>query len=158
MRRGIVRARDGRFRVRISQEEREVLHDLPSQLHALLGSEDPSLARLFPPGHTDDPEAEAEYRRLVGDSLLDGKRAALSELERTAFADRLTEQEAEAWLGALESLRLVLGVQLDITEERYGVFDPTSPDAPALAVYHWLSWLQEELVAALAEGLQHHDP
>ena len=51
---------------------------------------------------------------------------------------------------ALESLRLVLGTQLDVTEESYGPFDPADPDAPRLALYHWLSWLQEEVVQALA--------
>jgi len=147
------RARDGTFRVSLPQEDRELLHGLPSHLQERLGTDDPSLVRLFPPGYQDDPEADAEYRRLVGGSLLDAKRAALSELERTTWAERLTEQEAESWLSALESLRLVLGVQLDVTEEMYGSFDPTAPDAPALAVYHWLSWLQEELVQALAEAL-----
>ena len=143
--------------MRLPREEREVLEGLPSQLQALLTDGDPSLERLFPPAYADDPEAEADYRRLVGDSLLDAKRAALSELERTAHAERLTEREAESWLGALESLRLVLGVQLDITEESYGAFDPTAPDAPALALYHWLSWLQEELVQALAAALPRND-
>ena len=141
MRPAFRRARDGSFRVTLPRQDRELLHSLPSQLHDLLGTDDPSLVRLFPPGYQDDPEAEADYRRLVAESLLDAKRAALSELE------------AESWLSALESLRLVLGVQLDVTEETYGAFDPTAPDAPALAVYHWLSWLQEELVAALAEAL-----
>ena len=68
-------------------------------------------------------------------------------------SDRLTEAELESWLGALESLRLVVGTQLDITEESYGFFDPADPDAPRLALYHWLSWLQEEVVQALASAL-----
>ena len=151
--RGIERTRDGTFRVRLPQAERDILKELPAQLHGLLAEGDPSLVRLFPPAHADDPEAEDEYRRLVGSSLLDGKVAALGELERTADADRLTETELESWLGALESVRLVLGSQLDVTEETYGAFDPGHPDAPRLALYHWLSWLQEEVVRALATTL-----
>ena len=154
MRRGIERALDGSFTVRLPREEREVLHDLPGQLHGLLDDGDATLDRLFPPAYTDDPDAEEEYRHLVGASLLDGKLAALSELERTAHAERLTEAELESWLAALESLRLVLGTQLDISEESYrGGFDPSAPDAPRLALYHWLSWLQEEVVSALAAAL-----
>jgi hypothetical protein len=152
-RRGIERARDGSFRVRLPSEEREVLRSLPAQLSELLGEGDASLRRLFPPAYADDPDAEAEYRRLVEASLVDGRLAALAELERTASSERLSEAELESWLGALESLRLVLGTQLDITEESYGVFDPAHADAPRLALYHWLSWLQEEVVQALAATL-----
>ena len=152
-RRGIARERDGSFRVRIPREEREILAVLPAQLHELIDGGDPSADRLFPPAHEDDPDAEAGYRRLVGRGLVDGRLAALAELERTAHAERLTHAELESWLGALESARLVLGTELDITEESYGVFDPSDPDAPRLALYHWLSWLQEEVVQALSETL-----
>jgi uncharacterized protein DUF2017 len=153
MRRKITRDRDGSFRVGLSAEERELLQGLPSHVQELLGTDDRRLVRLFPPGYADDPDAEAEYRRLVGDGLLEAKRAALSELERTARAKRLTEQEAESWLGALESIRLVLGVQLDVTDDTYRVFDPSAPDALSLSVYHWLSWVQDELVQAMAEAI-----
>jgi hypothetical protein len=152
-RRGIERTRDGSFRVRLPGLERATLKELPAQLHGLLDTSDESLRRLFPPAYADDPDAEVEYRQLVGASLVDGKLAALGELERTADAERLTEDELESWLGALESLRLVLGSQLDITEEAYGSFDPSHPDAPRLALYHWLSWLQDEVVQALAATL-----
>ena len=151
--RGIERSRDGTFRVRLPREEREVLAELPGQLHELLDGGDASLERLFPPAHTDDPAAEQEYRQLVGSGLVDGKLAALGELHRTAHADRLTPEELESWLGALESLRLVLGTQLDISEESYSAYDPSSPEAPRLGLYHWLSWLQEEAVQALATAL-----
>ena len=66
----------------------------------------------------------------------------------------LDEAQLEAWLGALESLRLVLGTQLDVTEETYAAeLDPDDPSAPALALYGYLSWLQEQAVEALAAGL-----
>jgi hypothetical protein len=150
--RGIDPARDGTFHVRLPLEEREVLRSLPTQLHGVIDSGDDSARRLFPPAY-DDERSDDEYRLLVGASLLDGKLAALAELERTADAERLTEPELESWLGALESLRLVLGTQLDVTEETHGAFDPAHPEAPRLALYHWLSWLQEEVVQALAARL-----
>lgn len=154
-RHGIERSRDGTYRVRLRGEERALLEALPGQLDdAFDGGDDPSLRRLFPPAY-DEREEDDEYRRLVGDGLLEGKRAALRALADTSRADRLDEAQLTAWLGALESLRLVLGTQLDVTEESYGFFAPDTPDAPRLALYHWLSWLQEEVVQALAAGLPH---
>jgi len=149
--RGIERARDGSFRVRLPAEERDVLAALPGQLREALDEGEPTLYRMFPPAHSDDDEANAEYAQLVGRGLLDGKLRALAELERTARADMLSEDELGAWLGGLESLRLALGTQLDITEESYVTFDPSDPDAPRLALYHWLSWLQEEVIQALGD-------
>ena len=153
MRRGIERAKDGSYRVHLPPEERELLGSLPAQLVGALETDDPSLRRLFPAAY-EEPEAEDEYQQLVREGLLDGKRAALHVLESTASSERIAEQELEAWLGALESLRLVLGTELDVTdEEGAGLLDEADPEAPRRALYHWLSWLQEEAVLALAGGL-----
>jgi hypothetical protein len=156
MRRGIQAQKDGTYRVELPEEERDVLASLPEQLREALVAGEPTLYRLFPPAHMDDDAANEDYVRLVGPGLVDGKLLALAELERTAHATRLDGDELGAWLGALESLRLVLGTQLDVQDESYGAFDATDPDAPRLALYHWLSWLQEEVVQALAESLPDH--
>ena len=153
MRRGIERRRDGTFRVRLPREERDVLAALPGQLREALDAEEPTLYRLFPPAYSEDDEANMDYAQLVGAGLREGKLLALEQLERTAHSDTLTEDDLGAWLGGIESLRLVLGTQLDVTEESYGPLDPTDPDAPRLALYHWLSWLQEQVVQALSRAL-----
>jgi len=153
-RRGIRAGKDGTYRVELPAEERDVLAALPGQLREALDAGEPTLYRLFPPAHADDDEANEDYARLVGSGLVDGKLQALAELERTAHATRLDEDELGSWLGAIESLRLVLGTQLDVTEESYGPLDRSDPDAPRLALYHWLSWLQEEVVQALSESLE----
>jgi hypothetical protein len=153
MRRGIKLRRDGTYAVRLPTEERDVLAALPGQLRDALATGEPTLYRLFPPAHVDDDEANAEYARLVGAGLLEGKLLALAELERTAYDETLGEDGLGAWLGALESLRLVLGTQLDVTEESYTPLDTADPDAPRLALYHWLSWLQDEVVQALSARL-----
>jgi hypothetical protein len=115
---------------------------------------DPGLRRLFPPAYPDDGEADDEFRRLMREELLEGKLAALQVVEETAGADHLSGDQLEGWLGALESLRLYLGTQLDISEATYGEeLDPDDPAAPALALYGYLSWLQEEVVAALSSSL-----
>ena len=148
----IERTRRGDFRLRLSREERELLRTLPRELGSLLASDpaDPALRRLFPPAYPDDAEGEAEYRRLMDGELLGGRRAALRVLEETADRERLREDELEAWLGAVNDLRLVLGTRLGVTEELYErELDPRDPRAPDLAVYIYLSWLQEQLVEAL---------
>ncbi len=157
-RRGIKAGKDGTYRVELPEEERDVLAALPDQLREALDAGEPTLYRLFPPAHSDDDAANEDYARLVGHALLDGKLRALAELQRTAHAKRLDEDELGSWLGAIESLRLVLGTQLDVTEESYGPLDTADPDAPRLALYHWLSWLQEEVVQALSESLERKAP
>ncbi len=152
--RRIQRERKGGYRLRLPPEERELLKSLPEQMRDVLQTDDPALRRLFPPAYTDDTEADDEFRRLMREDLLEGKLAALRVVEETAGADHLTGEQLEGWLGALESLRLYLGTQLDITEEVYERdLDPDDPAAPALALYGYLSWLQEEAVAALSSSL-----
>jgi hypothetical protein len=148
---------DGTYGVELSEDERNVLASLPAQLREALDAGEPTLYRLFPPAHADDGEANEDYARLVGPGLVDGKVRALAELERTAHATSLDENELGAWLGALESLRLALGTQLDVTEGGQPL-DLDDPDAPRLALYQWLSWLQDEVVSALSEGLDRGRP
>lgn len=147
---------EGDFALRLSDGERELLRTLPGELRALLGSEheDPSLRRLFPPAYERDEEDEAEYRRLMAEELLEGRRAALRLVEETASGDRLTAEELDGWLRALNDLRLVLGTRLDVTEETYVTeLDPAHPQIYELSVYAYLTWLQEQLVAAAAGEL-----
>jgi hypothetical protein len=133
--------------LRLSQEERALLVGLAAELRSQLGGgpSDPSLRRLFPPAYEDDHDEQA-YRELAGGELLDGRRQALDLLAATARSDRLSAEEADAWLRALNDLRLVLGTRLDVQEGT--LLD--SPQTPELAVYGYLSWLQEQLVAALS--------
>jgi hypothetical protein len=150
----IARDRKGGYRLRLPAEERELLRSLPGQLREVLRVDGPGLRRLFPPAYTDDQEADHEFRRLMRGELLDGKLAALRVVEQTADAEHLTGEQLEGWLGALESLRLYLGTQLDVTESTYvEELDPDDPDAPGLALYGYLSWLQEQAVEALSSSL-----
>jgi len=154
--RRIKRDRKGGYRLELPREERELLASLPRQLREVLKAEepDPALRRLFPPAYADDPEADDEYRLLMREELMEGKLAALRVVEETAYAEHLTDEDLEAWLGAIESLRLYLGTQLDVREEIYETpIGPDDPDAPMLALYGYLSWLQEQAVDALSASL-----
>lgn len=145
------RTRGGRFRLRLTDEEREVLRTLPGQLREILDTDDPSLRRLHPPAYQDDPEREAEYRRLVRDDLLRQRLQALEVMEATMDAGTLDLEQMTAWLGAINDLRLVLGTRLDVTEEMYEEgLPPEDPRAATFALYQYLGWLEEQVVAALA--------
>jgi hypothetical protein len=146
------RAPDGGVELRLSREERTLLVGLAAELRSLLEGRigDPSLRRLFPPAYEDEQDEDA-YRALMGAELLDGRREALELLARTAEQERLSAEEADAWLRALNDLRLVLGTRLDVQENT--VLDELRPNderAAGLAIYGYLSWLQEQLVAALS--------
>jgi hypothetical protein len=143
---------DGGVRLQLSQEERALLVGLTAELGALLEGtpDDPSLRRLFPPAYDDEAD-ESAYRELTADSLLHGRREALELLAQTADRAQLSPDEADAWLRALNDLRLVLGTRLDVQEDTFASEpDLSDPRGHALAVYGYLSWLQEQLVAALS--------
>jgi hypothetical protein len=153
-----LRRRHGGVRLTLSAAERDLLAGLARELDARLagdadaGADD--LRRLFPPAYAERPEDEAEYRRLVHDELLDGRRKALGVFTASLDGETLTEEELVAWLSTLNDLRLVLGTRLDVQEETllHGV-DPHDPRARELAVYGYLSWLQEQAVEAASAGL-----
>jgi hypothetical protein len=152
----IERNRRGEFRLRLAAAEREALRAMPDQLRSLLveSPEDPTLHRLFPRAYQDDPEREEEYRGLMRDELLEQHLSALRVMEETVDADRLTEEQAVAWLSALNDLRLVLGTRLDVSEDTYGEeIDERDPRFPSLAMYSYLGFLEEQLVEALASAL-----
>ena len=155
-RRRIERTRAGDIRLRLPRDERALLRSLPGQLRRLLveAPDDPSLERLFPPAY-DEAEDEAEYRRMMGGELLEGRERALRVIEETLDQDRLTKEQAEAWLTALNDLRLVLGTRLDVNEDMLlEGLRPDDPNAFELSLYAYLSWLQEQLVEALADDFE----
>ncbi|MBD0330249.1 MAG: DUF2017 family protein [Thermoleophilia bacterium] len=146
---------DGGYAVELGDAEREVLRRLAEELRELLTADDPAVARLFPAAYRDDPAASAEYEGLVRDGLLGGRLDALTRLDATAGAKRLSHADVEAWCGVLNDLRLVLGERLGVTEDLYEEdIDPRDPRAPELAVYGWLTWLQGEVVEALSTRLE----
>ena len=152
--RRIERTRAGGYRVHLPGPERELLTNLVGQLRELLleSTDDPSVRRLFPTAYNTDPERDREYQQLVRDELLERRLAALGTVESTLTAAELDEEQASAWLSALNDLRLVLGTRLDVGEELIDV-EADDPDAPAYAVYEYLAFLLSDVVDALAGGL-----
>ncbi|MCU1346841.1 MAG: hypothetical protein JWL70_3107 [Acidimicrobiia bacterium] len=149
----IRRNRHGGVDLRLSSDERDLLLSLGPQLRALLTDtpQDPILKRLFPPAYVEDTEAESFYRLLARDELVNRRLANLDNLERAARADKLSPEEALAFLNALNDLRLVLGTRLEVTEDDDpSEIDPSDPEAGLHSVYHYLGWLLELTLEALA--------
>jgi hypothetical protein len=145
LRRPVRRTRAGRFQLNLSADERQLLGSLPGQLKELLATEDPSLRRLFPPAYTDDPQRDAEYQRLMRDDLMQRHTAALDVMSATIDASDLDGEQLAGWLSALNDLRLVLGTQLDVSEDDVG-----GGGTPLHEIYRYLSYLEEMVVEALA--------
>lgn len=151
---------------RFAPEEVNVLRKVATEVVELLtdGFEhgDPVVDRLFPNVYPDQPEESAEYRRYTeGDlktSKIDQAGAILAALPASGGGEvRLDPESAEAWLRALNDVRLALGVRLEIqddssleTELDDAVLrDPTSSRVYQLSVYAYLGYLQESLLEAL---------
>jgi hypothetical protein len=157
----VKRTRRGDFAVRLPPAERDLLRTLPGQLRAILSQddapEDPALRRLFPPATLDDRAVNAEFERLAREDLLAERLRGLETMERTLEADHVSEDELAAWLGAINDLRLVIGVRLDVTEGTTAAdFADLADDDPAVqmyGLYSYLTYLEDQLVSALAEGL-----
>jgi hypothetical protein len=146
------RGQEGGVELRLSWDERSLLAGLIAELRALLDGApgDPSLRRLFPPAYDEEGDERA-YRDLMGGELLDGRRAALELVAETVERERLSAEEADGWLRALNDLRLVLGTRLDVKEDTFAEeLRRDDPRAPALAVYGYLSWMQEQLIETLS--------
>lgn len=136
----------------------------PGDLEALTGlgetpetPEDPVVARLLPDAYRDDAEASSEFRRYTERSLRSEKAAAartvLATLPPRGGRIRLSEPEAQAWLRALNDVRLALGTRLGVTddfEDQVGDMEPDDPRSAAVGIYQWLAFLQETLVQALS--------
>ena len=83
-------------------------------------------------------------------ALIEAKDAAASAVLATLPADggkiELTPEQADAWLAALNDVRLALGTALDVSEDMPDELPPDDPRAAHLGVYHWLTFVQDALV------------
>ena len=120
--------------------------------------DDEVLLRLLPNAYADQVDA-SEFRRYTELTLRAKKSAhALSmrmDLKSSpdGFID-IDHDGANAWLGAMNDIRLALGVRLKVEENSYEELEILAPDDPlrgVYAVYSWLGWLQESLIQALMD-------
>lgn len=114
--------------------------------------EDPALLRLRPDAYApdvDEGRAAAEFRRFTAGDLEALQRARVATvLETLSGGDRfdLDAEQAQAWLGALNDLRLVLGSRLGIEDD-----DALArmPPSPGLQLFVMFGALLHDLLVAL---------
>jgi hypothetical protein len=148
----ITRLADGRFAITLGTPEREALMHLIEQLRVLLNEADPSdprMRRLFPTAYSTDPEADEEYQRFMRPELLESKMSALVAFEKSVSADEVGEAELMGFMQSINSVRLVLGTMLDVSEDQMDI-DPDDPDVDGYILYDYLSGLLDDIVVALS--------
>lgn len=146
----IKRTGPDRFKFGLPEPERALLRDLLPQLKELLtappGATDERIRRVFPTAYPDEPELDAEYQRFMREELVASHNAAIDRVTATLDATEVSEGELLSWLQSVNSVRLVLGTLLDVSEDGH----PEDPSEPGYALYAYLSALLEELVSAIA--------
>jgi Domain of unknown function (DUF2017) len=150
------RRRDGTYEWKLGPNERQVLSQVAQDFRSLLTNEtpssDPSLQRVFPPAHPDDPIAELEYERSAGGALLADKLEHLETFERCITREALSEDDVLACMRAANDIRLVLGTRIDVREESTpGDFAGDPETRSTFELYAYLSWLVESTIDALGE-------
>lgn len=124
---------------------------------------DPTLRRLLPdffhydangPSAPDVADSlNAALRSLHEPEIIDAKRLAAQRLLETVPGDggrfELTEEDANAWIAAVNDIRLTLGVMLEVGPEGPERLPADHPLAVHFDVYQWLTVLQEYLVLVL---------
>jgi len=153
-----VRRKGDGFVIDIGDDESALIERLIAELGALLTDDDPGdeaqalLARLFPVVYTDDEELEAEYQRLMREELVQSKLSALDIVSRSLAArGRLDEPGMVAFMQSINSIRLVLGTMLGVTDDPDAEEVHTGlEDSPEYNLYGYLSWLLEWSVRALS--------
>jgi len=153
-----VRRKGDGFVVDIGKDETALVRRLVGELRSLLTDPAPNdeaqelISRLFPIAYPDDDQMEAEYQRLMRDELVQSKLAAFDVVD-DVLAERTVIDEGRlvAVMQSINSIRLVLGVMLEVTDDPdVDEVAEGYEDSPEYALYGYLSWLLEWCVRALS--------
>jgi hypothetical protein len=116
------------------------------------GATSAMLTRLFPVVHPDDPELEAEYQRLMRVELVASKLKSIEAVEAVIDGRGASIDEAQltAFMQSINSIRLVLGTLLDVTDDPDAEVVSEHDDTAEYQLYSYLSWLLEWTVRAFS--------
>ena len=147
------RTTSGGITVEMSPEERMFLGDVLPLL-AGIGAKgsDPAADRLMVPVYLDDPEANEEWWRLMGQDLDAARRADRAVFSKMVTGDgpvTLDLEEADAVLRVLNEVRLALGARLGVEVEA----DHDELAEESRQVMDYLGWIQEQLTTELSRAL-----
>jgi len=152
-----VRAKGDGFIIDLGDEESALVKRLTGELRSLLTDPEPDegaqslLVRLFPVAYPDDDEMEVEYQRLMREELVESKLSAFDIIDDALSGDgRIDEGQVVAVMQSINSIRLVLGTLLGVTDDPDA--DEVTPGLEESAEYYlysYMSWLLEWCVRAL---------
>lgn len=148
------------FAINVGESERELLIRLLGELadvlaggaagHSTDPAQQPMLRRMFPPAYhlAHDNEAETEYQRLMRDELVASRLAAITTVS-TSLREQAVLDDAgmNAFVQAVNMLRLVLGTLLDVDESHD--LDAVADDDPLVGEHHLYGYLSYLLDAAV---------
>jgi hypothetical protein len=141
------------IRVELGPEERLFLGDVLPLLAGIgAPGSDPAADRLHVPVYLDDPEANEEWWRLMGQDLEAARQADRTVFQKVVSSDEpvtLGAEDADAMLRVLNETRLALGARLGIDVEE----DHDDLPAESRQVLDYLGWIQEELTIELTRAL-----
>ena len=141
----IRRIDQGRFEIDLHPQIRQLLLDLKEMTLSHVEEGSPAAKRIYPVAYQSSPEMEMDFERLTREPLTDRHRQNLNIFESSLSKSELSEDEAHAWMGALNDIRLVLGTALDIAEDQEAP-DENDPNYDGYVVYDLLTYLQGMLI------------
>lgn len=155
----------GTRRLHTDLEDDDVFTRLEREIHLDSGDSfnveagiDPVLARLFPDPYPQDPVASHDFHRFTRGALVDDKvdaaRTMLADLHVSRGEGRcaVPGPHTSAWLKSLTNVRLALSVRMDLRDvddaEYLSELPDDDPRSWTYAIYEWVGWVQESLLAA----------
>ncbi len=143
----------------LGRDERDVVVRLLDELRDMLQAPTTpdALARLFPVVHPDEPgrggRVPAADARRAGHQPAGGHRHGDRAARAPGRKVQIAEAELLAFMQAVNSIRLVLGTMLDITED--DEVDPPDElaDTAEYHLYGYLSWVLDSSVRAMSGDL-----
>lgn len=141
------------IRVELTPEERMFLGDVLPLLAGIgAPGSDPAADRLTVPVYLDDPEANDEWWRLMGQDLEASRKADRTAFQKMISSDdpvTLAVDDADAVLRVLNLARLALGARFGVDVES----DHDELPEDSRQVMDYLGWIQEELTMELTRAL-----
>ena len=140
--------KDGDLTVRLDENLRELIRKVTEELREVLLVDDTDqVARLYPTAYPDDDELDKDYQEMVHDQLLMDRLDGIDKLQGSLGDQTLSVEMADVWMNTINQARLVLGTQLDVSEDD-GPIDEDDPLVQNKVVYQLLSHILEDLTHA----------